>query len=266
MYSQFETIQMTDAGQVRQRNEDSALLLSWQMVGEHPGGEVLLAAVADGMGGHANGHVASKMALRALGAALAQGLSRAPLEGAETLTDDQVVNLLNEAVAAASNQVNQAEQFGLVDMGTTLCAALVVGPTAYLANVGDSRAYLVEQGAVQQITQDHSLVAQLVAKGELTPAEAQVHPKRNEIYRMLGFGRPSQPDFFTLQLQEGDTLVLCSDGLTNMVSDAELHEALSGPLELGAAAAGLIDLANSRGGLDNITLVAVRVKPAAGGR
>ncbi len=268
MISHFETVTRSDVGRVRHRNEDSALLLQWEMFGEQAGGQVALAAVADGMGGHANGNIASKMALRALSAALVQGLSRAPLEGPELLAPEQLANMLAEAVAAAAQQLIQAEQYGLVDMGTTLCGALFVGSGAYIANVGDSRAYLIdgEQGTIQQITQDHSLVAQLVAKGELTPEEALVHPKRNEIYRMLGFGRQAQPDLFTLQLQAQDTLLLCSDGLTNMVSDEELRQMLSGDLPLKEGADRLIDLANSRGGLDNITLVAVRVHadPAEG--
>jgi len=262
--SGLETVVKSHVGKVRTRNEDSALLLHWQMHGQEETERITLAAVADGMGGHANGHVASKMALRGLASALVQGLANAPLEGFARLPDNQVVDLLSSAVAGAVQRVNQAVEFGLNDMGATLCAALFVGDRAVIANIGDSRAYLID-GSIQQITTDHSVVAQLVSRGELTAEEARVHPRRNEIYKMIGFGRPVQPDLFTLELQPGDLLLLCSDGLSNLVTEAELFGSLAGgrPMEGGAQA--LVDLALHRGADDNVTLVGVRV-PHKGGR
>lgn len=231
--------------------------MDWRLDGHQAGGPVLLAAVSDGMGGHSNGHIASKMALRSLAGSLAQGLANAPLEGLGSLSDDQVIDLLASAVNGAAQKVNQAADHGLNDMGATLCAALVEGNRAFIANVGDSRCYLLD-GGIQQITVDHSVVAQLVSRGELTPEEARVHPRRNEIYRMLGFGRPAQPDFYTLQLEPGDVLFLCSDGLSNLVGDEEIRSALMSGQPLDAAAQALVGLANSRGGDDNITVVALR--------
>ncbi len=248
----------THVGRVRQRNEDSAVLMQWQMQGQEAPENLLLAAVSDGMGGHANGQIASKMALRGLSSALMTGLANAPLEGIGRLTDDQVTELLGAAVAGAVQRVNQAAEFGLNDMGATLCATLFFGDLAVIANIGDSRAYLIAE-TIQQITTDHSVVNQLVSRGELTAEEARKHPRRNEIYRMIGFGRPVQPDLFTLQLQTGDLLLLCSDGLSNLVTDTELLVALAGGKALAPAMQGLIDLALARGGDDNITLVAVRV-------
>ncbi|MFZ5823379.1 MAG: Stp1/IreP family PP2C-type Ser/Thr phosphatase [Bacillota bacterium] len=261
----FEATCKSDVGRVRQRNEDSALLMHWQMEGHDSGAMLLLAAVADGMGGHANGHLASKMALRALAASLTQGFANAPLEGIASLSDEKLVDLLAAAVDGAVQKVNQAAEYGLNDMGCTLTAALLVGSRAFIANIGDSRAYLIAESP-QQITTDHSVVAQLVSKGELTPEEARVHPRRNEIYRMIGFGRPVQPDLFTLQLQADDVLLLCSDGLSNLVSDEELQAAVAGGQSLEQAAQGLVDVANSRGGDDNITVVLVRTPMGMEGR
>ena len=150
-------------------------------------------------------------------------------------------------------------------MGSTVVAGLLHASKVTLAHVGDSRAYLIAE-SIQQITTDHSVVAQLVSKGELTPDEARVHPRRNEIYRMIGFGRPVQPDLFTLQLQAGDVLLLCSDGLSNLVTDDELRATVAGGQSLEQAAQGLVDVANSRGGDDNITVVLVRTSMGMEGR
>lgn len=250
----------TDTGRVRSHNEDSSLLLQLELFSQPKSEPVLLGAVADGMGGHSNGQLASKVALRALASGLVQGLNRAPLEGPQSLTQEQAVNLLAEGVQAASAQLAEADRHGLIDMGTTLCAALLIGRRAFIANLGDSRAYL-HAGELQQITEDHSIVAQLVAKGELTPEEALNHPRRNEIYRMLGFNRSSQPDLFILDLQPGDRLLLCSDGLTGHVRDAELESLLAAGKPLDETADELVALANQRGGEDNITALLIQVMP-----
>lgn len=250
----------TDTGRVRSHNEDSSLLLQLELFAQPEAAPALLGAVADGMGGHTNGQLASKMALRALAASVVQGLNRAPLEGPQALTQEQAVNLLAEAVQASAAQLAEAERHGLVDMGTTLCAALLLGRRAFIANLGDSRAYLYD-GELQQITEDHSVVAQLVARGELTPEEARSHPRRNEIYRMLGFGRITRPDLFVLDLEPGDLLLLCSDGLTGHVTDAELASLLSAGRPLEETAAELVASANQAGGEDNITALLIRVMP-----
>lgn len=255
----YEVTVRTDTGRLRDHNEDALLAMQWQLVSGQGGAPILLAAVADGMGGHSNGHLASRLVLRTLAATLAQGLAHIPLEGAESLDDHQVVSLLREAVAGAARKMQEAEQHGLVDMGTTLCATLLVARRAFIANLGDSRAYLYD-GTLQQLTADHSMVAELVNRGELTPAEARVHPRRNEIYRMLGFGRPCEPDLFTLDLEPGDLLLLCSDGLNTMVEDEAILAVLQSETQLDEAAQRLIDLANAAGGEDNISVALIRVE------
>ncbi|HLO04356.1 MAG TPA: protein phosphatase 2C domain-containing protein [Symbiobacteriaceae bacterium] len=234
------------------------MTLEWSLLGEGAPERLLLAAVADGMGGHEGGEIASRLVARALGDSIATGLSRAPLEGLE-LGSDTLATLLERGVAAASARVAEAGEHGLVEMGTTLCAALVTASGACVANVGDSRAYLIDGGA-QQITTDHSLVQRLVDQGAITPAEALDHPNRHEIYRMIGFGRQAQPDLFALPLQPGDVLLLCSDGLSNLVSPAELAGAFDGQPPLGPAVDSLIRLALDRGAPDNVTAVAVRLR------
>jgi protein phosphatase len=192
-----------------------------------------------------------------LGESIGSGLSRAPLEGLPA-EPEALADLLERGVAAASARLAEAGEHGLVEMGTTLVAALVTPSGACVANVGDSRAYLIAGGA-QQITADHSLVQRLLDQGQISAAEALDHPNRNEIYRMLGFGRQAQPDLFALDLQAGDVLLLCSDGLSNLIRPEELANAFAGAPVLGAAVDGLIRLALERGAPDNVTALAVRL-------
>lgn len=260
----WETVIRTDRGCVRNRNQDVAMTMEWDLLGEGAPERLLLAAVADGMGGHERGEVASRLVARALGDSIATGLSRAPLEGLD-LGSNTLADLLQSGVAAATARLSEAGEHGLVEMGTTLVAALVTEHGACVANVGDSRAYLID-GEAQQITTDHSLVQRLVDQGAITPEEAVDHPNRHEIYKMLGFGRPAQPDLFALPLQPGDVLLLCSDGLSNLVAPAELAAAFDTRPNLGQAVDGLIRLALERGAPDNVTALAVRLSEREVGR
>lgn len=253
----WETVIRTDRGSVRNRNQDVAMTMEWDLLGEGAPERLLLAAVADGMGGHERGEVASRLAARALGDSIATGLSRAPLEGLN-LGAEALADLLQRGVTAATARLQEAGEHGLVEMGTTLVAALVTEQGACVANVGDSRAYLID-GEAQQITTDHSVVQRLVDQGMITPEEAEGHPSRHEIYRMIGFGRQAQPDLFALPLQPGDVLLLCSDGLSNLVGPADLAAAFAGEPSLGAAVDHLIRLALQRGAPDNVTALAVRL-------
>ena len=253
----WETVIRTGRGCVRSRNQDVAMTMEWSLLGEGAPERILLATVADGMGGHERGEVASRLVARALGDSVATGLSRAPLEGLD-LGSDALADLLQRGVAAATARLMEAGEHGLVEMGTTLVAALVTGSGACVANVGDSRAYLID-GEAQQITTDHSLVQRLVDQGAITPEEALDHPNRHEIYRMIGFGRQAQPDLFALPLQAGDVLLLCSDGLSNLVTPAELAAAFDRRPPLGQAVDHLVNLALERGAPDNVTALAVRL-------
>jgi len=226
----------TNAGRKRRRNEDS-------FVCRPP-----LFAVADGMGGAQAGEIASSLAA----AAVAGGLN-----GAEAPQDAEqlVVDLIQEANRAVHDRAtNDASASG---MGTTLTVALARGDDVVaIGHVGDSRAYLLRDGSLEQLTDDHSLVAELVRRGELSPEEAEVHPQRSVITRALGTDPDVDVDVFSVEARSGDVFLLCSDGLSTMVDSdriAEIVERNRGNLE--AATRALIKAANDGGGEDNITAV-----------
>ena len=219
----------TDVGRGRPENEDSHL------VDPEDG----LYAVADGMGGHRAGEVASATAIDAL--------KTAYLGGGRI---DQAVGAANAAVFAKA-----AEDAELRGMGTTLTAIALHDSTAELGHVGDSRAYLMRDGAVTQVTEDHSLVEQLVREGRLTPEEAQTHPQRAIITRALGIDRDVAVDTYRIDLKPGDRLMICSDGLTNMLSDDTIAQTLRRHADPQQAADTLVDMANQAGGDDNITVI-----------
>jgi PPM family protein phosphatase len=224
----------TDVGRVREGNEDAYL------VDDAMG----LVAVADGMGGHRAGEVASATALEALRSAITHGR---PLR--ESMED------ANEAVFTKS--LTDEELRG---MGTTLTAAtLVTGGTVLVGHVGDSRAYLLHDGELRQVTVDHSLVEELVREGRLTADEAAVHPQRSIITRALGVDASVEVDVYPVELAPGDRLLLCSDGLTGMVQAETIAATLRREEDPARAAAALIDAANVAGGEDNITAVVVAV-------
>jgi PPM family protein phosphatase len=223
----------TDVGRGRPENEDSILV-------DPDGG---LYAVADGMGGHRAGEVASATAIEALKAAYLGGQRV-----------DQAVAAANAAVFAKA-----AEDAALRGMGTTLTAVALQNSTAVLGHVGDSRAYLMRDGAVTQVTDDHSLVEQLVREGRLTPEEAQKHPQRAIITRALGVDPNVEVDTYRVDLKPGDRLLICSDGLTNMLSDDTIAQTLRRHADPQQAADTLVDMANQAGGDDNITVVLVYV-------
>src|SRR5688500_18143090 len=219
----------TDVGRGRPENEDSHL------VDPDDG----LYAVADGMGGHRAGEVASATAIEALKTAYL---------GGQRL--DQAVSAANTAVLAKA-----AEDASLRGMGTTLTAIALHDSTAELGHVGDSRAYLMRGGAVTQVTEDHSLVEQLVREGRLSPEEAQHHPQRAIITRALGVDSDVSVDTYRIDLKPGDRLMICSDGLTNMLSDDTIAQTLRRHADPQQAADILVDMANQAGGDDNITVI-----------
>ncbi len=236
-------------GLVRQSNEDGFAVRSEFQ-------PLKLVVVADGMGGASAGEVASKMAVDSV-----CRFVEVKLPG----YDGDQTELLREAVYVANREVWQASQNteDYEGMGTTLVAALFDQSKVIFANVGDSRGYLFQSNQLKQITRDHSLVAELVRRGQLTEEEALHHPQRNIVTRSLGTSASSHPDVAVVNWQEGDVLLLCTDGLTNLVKTGELQETLKGlpsaatPKDLEKAADGLIELALDRGGQDNITLILV---------
>jgi protein phosphatase len=228
----------TDVGRVRDGNEDAYL------VDDAMG----LVAIADGMGGHRAGEVASAIAVEALRAAITSGRT------------------LREAIEDANTAVFTKAQSdsNLHGMGTTLTAAtLVAGNTVLLGHVGDSRAYVLHDSALRQVTVDHSLVEELVQEGRLTADEAAVHPQRSIITRSIGTDPQVDVDVYPVELAPGDRLVLCSDGLTDMVRPEQIAAVLRREDDPTRAATALVDAANLAGGVDNITVVVVAVTDEA---
>jgi protein phosphatase len=255
----------SDVGQVRQINEDSVLTFEATVL-EHEGGlPVGLYVVADGMGGHQSGEVASSIAVRTIVAVVNSSLIGPMLAGDPVACDPiTCANLLRQAVMEANRRISDLARERHSDLGTTAVAAILVGNQLCVANVGDSRAYSWHDGQVTPITRDHSLVAQLVAAGQIKPEDIYTHPRRNEIYRALGEARlvDSDVDVFTRRLQPGDGLLVCSDGLWDFVRDPDISAAINTAAEPQAICQTLIDLANKNGGEDNISAVFVRVVSA----
>jgi PPM family protein phosphatase len=228
----------TDVGRMRKNNEDS--YLSSQPV----------AAVADGMGGHSAGEVASAIAIEELAALRDRG----PWENETAATDD-----LKQAILRANRRIREmaARDRKLNGMGTTLVALLEDGDMVHVANVGDSRGYLLRQGELSQVTVDHSLVQELVDDGRLSPEDAERHPQRSVITRALGIDPEVEFDLFTYKLQVGDRLLLCSDGLSDVVEPAQIRKVLLRVRSAQRAARELVTVANANGGPDNITVIVV---------
>ena len=243
---------LTHVGMKRSANEDSHCAL----VGLNgpPGSDALL-AVADGMGGHAAGEVASAMAIQGIRSRLSRdGLG----EGAQPGPLDYE-RLMKQAVQDLNSEVRKAaEQPATMGMGTTLTAALILGPLVIISHVGDSRAYLFRSGRMQQLSQDHSWVAEEVARGALTESEAREHPRRNILTRALGVTTDVEVDTSASELEEGDVLLLCSDGLHGLVGDEEIART-STAFEPQEACEVLVQRANDLGGNDNVTVVIARI-------
>jgi protein phosphatase len=219
----------TDIGRVRERNEDSLLI------------RPPLFIVADGMGGHRGGDVASQLAVETM----------------ERLVDDDDGGALAEHVRRANRAVfdRASEEQGLSGMGTTLTAVRLDGDSIELAHVGDSRAYLLRAGTLSKLTTDHTLVERMLRAGEITEAEAEVHPHKNVMTRALGTEEDVDVDEESVALEDGDRLLLCSDGLTGMVTEDQIQAILEASPTPQNAAERLVRAANRAGGVDNISVV-----------
>jgi serine/threonine protein phosphatase PrpC len=227
----------TDAGRKRRRNEDS-------FVREPP-----LFAVADGMGGAQAGEVASRLAAAAF---------REFHEADELDPEERVATIIQEANRRIYERARSDAQAS--GMGTTITAALVSGDSVAIGHVGDSRAYRLRAGKLEQLTEDHSLVADLVRSGRLTPEEADTHPQRSVITRALGTDPEVDVDTFTVEAETGDLFLLCSDGLTTMVDDQQIAQMVANADSLEHATKALVKAANRAGGEDNVTVVLFRLE------
>ncbi len=255
----------SDAGNVRRSepNEDSTLVLQLQRIHESLASPVGVFIVADGMGGHANGQGASRMTISMIAERMVRELLEAPLateksgEKPEQLDEDRLVALLNGAVEDANTALCQENQREKSDMGSTITGFMVIGDHAYILNVGDSRSYMLREGKLHQLTNDHSLVGQLVAGGLIEPDDVYTHPQRSQIYRSLGDKLNVQIDIFKQQIYPGDILLSCCDGLWEMIRNPQITEILSHAPDPQTACSQLIETANMNGGEDNISAVVV---------
>lgn len=225
----------TDVGHVRDHNEDSLIVVP------------PLFAVADGMGGHEAGEVASELTIKTL---------------EELAPNHPDAQALERAVEAANLNVLRAPSDGIgrEGMGTTLTAAMVEGERLLIAQVGDSRAYLLHEGELQQLTRDHSLMMDLIEAGQITPEQARVHPNRSVITRAIGSDPNMKPDIYELNIASGDRLLLCSDGLSTMLEDDEIQSVMRHTPDPQQCASNLVDAALQAGGYDNVTVVVVDVE------
>ncbi len=247
---------ISDVGRVRSNNEDRVGL--WAREG------VVLAVVADGMGGAAAGEEASRLVLEAI-----QAEFLGAVRGSETLralSDDEIADKLRTTIRRANRAIiERAEEHPAYQgMGTTVTLAFLRSPRVIIAHVGDSRAYLVngQHGWINQVTDDHSFVEALLASGHITHEQAAVHPMRNVLYRALGQVEDVEADLYSRELSEGDWLVLCSDGLTRHVKPFEIAQLAARSTTPSQAAQALIALANERGGEDNISAVLIKMESA----
>lgn len=252
---EFAVGRLSNVGMQRQLNEDSLLAMEMNLIRQSQGQPRGIFAVADGMGGHAAGEVASGQIVQTL-------MEKA---NKELFADWAVGSPINyqkwiSGAVLAANQAVYARGKGVgTDMGSTLVLAVVDGTTAYIAHVGDSRIYRLNRDGIEQLTTDHSLVERLVATGQITREQARFHEQKNVIYRTVGDKPNLEIDQAVHTLKPGDYLLLCSDGLTGMVEDQWLQKIIIGAESPQAACEGLIAAANQAGGEDNITAVLVKL-------
>lgn len=231
---------LTDVGRVREINQDS-------LTADPERG---LFIVADGMGGHLAGEKASMSAVETIGGCLTcEAMDQAP--------DGDLLAVIQDAIQAANRIIVQAslQDASMRGMGTTATVAVTTETSVYLGHIGDSRAYLMSADAIEQVTEDHSVVAQLLRARAITPQEAQRHPYRNVITKCLGMQMEVEADTRLVAWNPGDRLLLCSDGLSGLVADEEMLAVVNEIAEPQAACERLVAMANERGGYDNITVI-----------
>lgn len=238
----MKTFSMTDTGRRRDINQDY-MFTSETAVGKLPN----LFIVADGMGGHKAGEYASKKAVETI------------VEFVEENDSGLLVASIKKAIGEANKKVLKE---AIIDtekegMGTTIVAATIKGDKLIVANVGDSRLYIVNESSITQLTTDHSLVEEMIRSGKIARSEARNHPDKNKITRAVGVFPKVDVDFFETKIERGDTILLCTDGLTNMVEDEEIKRIILGQRDIVEKTTTLIETANKNGGTDNITALLI---------
>ena len=242
----LKSYSVTDIGRKRQLNQDY-VYSSGQPVGKLPN----LFIVADGMGGHKAGDFASKYTVETIEQEIKQSFEKNP------------TTIIKHAISVANEHVRRkaASDPNLTGMGTTVVVATIIGKYLQVANVGDSRLYIINDTEIKQVTRDHSLVEEMIRLGGIERKDARLHPDKNIITRAIGARDEVEADFFTVELGATDTVLMCSDGLTNMLEDQEIMDIIhthDDPRNLVETAQALIDAANNNGGKDNIAVVLVK--------
>lgn len=240
-------------GKVRKSNQDS-LFTNITRISDHDiDREIGIFIVADGMGGHSSGELASELAIKVTSTVLIDIIKNEEID----LWDDKAIfELIKQAISQSQEAILSYEK----DMGTTITLAVVIGQRAYIANLGDSRCYLVNKNVMQQITNDHSLVNRLVEIGQLKAEDARDYPQKNILYKALGVTGNISPDLFARDLFPGDQLLLCSDGLWGSVDDSIISSVLINGTSLNNRVNELIVLALNAGGPDNISCIVAELQ------
>ncbi len=239
----MKAFSITDIGERRRINQDY-VFCSEAAIGKLPN----LFIVADGMGGHNAGDYASRFCVEFFKEKIEQSDKELPIASIGDAIQETNKALRNKAM----------EQIELEGMGTTFVAATIIGNELYVANIGDSRLYVIGK-EMKQITEDHSLVEAMVKSGELDRLQARVHPNKNVVTRALGANSEVEPDFFEVSLEEDDLILICSDGLTNMLEDEKIEQIIKETQDLQTAVETLVSLANQNGGKDNIAIILIRI-------
>lgn len=235
---------VTDIGVKRTMNQDT-FFCTEESVGILPNCFI----VADGMGGHNAGDIASKLVVSSFVSHLKTSSERTPIQAIE-----EAIKASNEELIAKAMDVKELE-----GMGTTFVMATLIDDELLVANIGDSRLYLIKDDKIIQITRDHSLVAEMVRKGEIKKEEARFHPQKNVVLRAISTQGVVSPDFYKIKVKKDDIFLLCSDGLSDMLEDTEIIKTIGEYSEVSDIAERMVVLANENGGKDNITLVLVKV-------
>ncbi len=238
----LKTFSITDIGRTRKLNQDF-VYTSEMPLGNLPN----VFIVADGMGGHNAGDYASKVTVETI------------IREIEASFEKNPIKIFGKAIEVANEMIRKKakEDAELEGMGTTVVVATCMGKYLQIANVGDSRLYIIRDKEIKQITKDHSLVEEMVRMGGIGREEARNHPDKNIITRAIGAGDNVEPDFFAEELTEGDVILMCSDGLTNMLEDEEIRMILSGARDIVEKAQDLVQAANANGGKDNISVILI---------
>ena len=243
----------TSVGMQRSNNEDACFALGWRALTIADQPDFGLFAVADGMGGHLDGEKAAGIAVQVMASEMLGSAGAALLSGAGAASGGSVLEAMANAAEIANQSVIQRVPGG----GTTLSAVAVVGDLAYVAHVGDSRVYLIGGDGIEQLTTDHTLVQRLIEMNELTPAEAERYPQKNVLYRAIGQDEALKVERLVRNLRSGSRLLICSDGLWDLVDDESIRRVAAEAPKPQQACDRLVALANERGGNDNISVIVV---------